>query len=142
MAWFSPPKTSEKHTALIASVIIGITWGLWHLPMDYIGMGQYELLFIPIFVLAGPFFLTALAILMTWVYNNTKRSLLLMILFHWSETANAIIFSPIGVSAESMLMHTIIGLAPCWLIATIVLATAGEKRLVRASNERVSLTER
>jgi len=59
MAWFSPPKTSGKTHRSDSSVIIRITWGLGHLPMDYIAMGQHDLLFISIFILTGSFFLTA-----------------------------------------------------------------------------------
>jgi len=72
-----------------------------------------------------------IAILMTWVYSNTKGSMLLIVLFYASAVASAVIFTQTNISAEEQLLHVLIQAAPCWLIAMIVVATAGAERLVR-----------
>ncbi len=130
---FALPKLQERHNALIASLIIGIAWGMWHLPMNFIGMRQYGAHFIPIFIVAGPLLMTAQAILMTWVYNNTKGSILLMVLFHASITSSAIILSAPSLSAMDSLWNAVFSTVLYWLIAIIVVTTAGAKRLARES---------
>jgi len=67
---------------------------------------------------------------MTWVYNNTK-SLLLAVLFHASLTASSIIFLPTLPSAVDDLQMYLVFSALYWLVAAIVVAVAGVKRLVR-----------
>ncbi|MBN1935393.1 MAG: CPBP family intramembrane metalloprotease [Anaerolineae bacterium] len=129
---FALPRLAEKHNALVSGLIIGIVWGMWHLPMDYIGMCQYGALFIPIFIIVGPVLMTAQSILMTWVYNNTGGSLLLMVLFHASITGSAIILSAPSLSAMESLWHSIVSAALYWLGAIIVIYTTGAKRLSRS----------
>jgi biotin transporter BioY len=69
---------------LTSSLIIGLVWALWHLPLFMmVGTSQHEL-GIPFF----GFLLTLIAssILYTWLYNNTQQSLWSAILLHWLYT--------------------------------------------------------
>ncbi len=73
----------ERNSALKSSLILGTVWSLWHLPMFFIpdsyqaGLGvgtpAFWLFVIGIVPLSLPF---------TWIYNNTGRSTLAVILFH------------------------------------------------------------
>ena len=73
---FALPKLQNKWGAMPASIILGIIWALWHLPLFFqegsihIQMG-FKLL--PYYVLGQ----IALTTIMTWVYNKTGGSLLL-----------------------------------------------------------------
>ena len=72
-------RLQEKWSALTSSLILGAVWSLWHLPMFFMKGGLVSEVF-PIgslhFWLAfGPGIL-AEAIIMTWIYNNTRRSTL------------------------------------------------------------------
>jgi len=74
-----------RHNALASSLILGVMWALWHVPLFFMkGQWQHDVLkfgtldfwtfiFSPIF----------LSILFTWIYNNTNRSTLSAILFHF-----------------------------------------------------------
>jgi len=132
---FALPKLQSRHTALVSSLIIGVAWGMWHLPMDFIGMGHYGVLFIPNFIVIS-IQVIALAILMTWVYNNTKGSMLLAVLFHASITASAIIFSSLTLSAMDSLRHQLVYTALLWVIVAIVVTGTGARRLVREPRNR------
>ena len=76
-------RLQERHSALMSSLILGVVWSLWHLPMFFIpgsyqaGLGVGTLAFwlfmIGIVPLNLPF---------TWIYNNTGRSTVAVILFH------------------------------------------------------------
>jgi len=73
----------EKQSALVSSLILGVIWSLWHLPMFFIegsyqaglGIGTQEfwLFFLSI---------VPLTLVFTWIFNNTGRSTLAVILFH------------------------------------------------------------
>ena len=62
-----------------AGAIIGTVWGIWHLPAFYLaGVVFAEWSFLPFFV--GN---VVLAILVTPIFNATRGSLLIPMLFHW-----------------------------------------------------------
>jgi D-alanyl-D-alanine carboxypeptidase len=73
----------EKHSALGASLILGVFWSLWHLPASFIpgtyqaGLGIGTLEFWLHF--AG---IVVLSIVVSWIYINTNRSLFIMVVFH------------------------------------------------------------
>ena len=76
-------RLQEKYSALVSSLILGTVWSLWHLPTFFIrdsyqaGLGigtpEFWLFFAGIIPLTFAF---------TWIYNNTGRSTLAVILFH------------------------------------------------------------
>ncbi|WKZ40383.1 MAG: CPBP family intramembrane metalloprotease [Anaerolineales bacterium] len=76
-------RLQEKHNALISSLILGIVWSVWHLPTFFIRDSYQASLGIgtPAFWLffAG---IIPLTFIFTWIYNNTNRSTLAVILFH------------------------------------------------------------
>ena len=77
-----------RFNALGASLLLGLIWGLWHLPLVFIeGTSQAAIPFHE-FVLQT----MALAIIYTWLHNNTGGSVLIAALFHASaNTAGAAI---------------------------------------------------
>lgn len=76
-------RLQAKHNALVSSLILGVVWSLWHLPMFFIpgsyqaGLGIGTLEFWLFFLSIVP-----LTFVFTWIYNNTRRSTLAAILFH------------------------------------------------------------
>ena len=77
-------RLQTRWNALTSSLIVGLVWALWHLPLFMmVGTSQYEL-GIPFigFLLK----LIASSILYTWLYNNTQQSLWSAILLHWLYT--------------------------------------------------------
>lgn len=86
-----------KLGALISSLIIGVIWGLWHLPVWFIAGDPHGTGGIPDFFL---FLLetVSLSILYTWLYNNTNGSILIAVIFHtiFNFMAFFIILSDIG----------------------------------------------
>ena len=70
----------QRHIAPIwAGAIIGLVWGIWHLPAFYLaGVVHSEWNFMPFFIGC-----VTMAILVTPIFNDSRGSLLLPILFHW-----------------------------------------------------------
>ena len=82
---FSVPYLQRKTPPLLTALIIGIAWGVWHIP-EFFTAGalhhQMGAVYFPLFVLSE----TALSIIMTWLYNKTNSSLLIAgLLFHNAE---------------------------------------------------------
>ena len=77
-------RLQTRWNALISSLIIGMVWALWHLPLFLmVGTSQHELGLPFIGFLVG---FLANSILYTWLYNNTKQSIWSAILLHWLYT--------------------------------------------------------
>lgn len=87
---FLLPILQEKNTPLKASIIIGFVWGLWHLPI-YLAIDPYgdKTIYYFLFMFIGCF---ALSIIETWLYNSTKGSLFICILFHNAINTSAAYF--------------------------------------------------
>jgi membrane protease YdiL (CAAX protease family) len=131
-AWrgFALPRLLKKYNALVASLILGLLWGLWHIPLFLIpGSFQASLSF-PGFVLSA----LATSILFTWVFNHTGGSVLIAGLFH---AATDVSIAALGVlTGDIRLFWLFIGLQ--WLVAVAVILIAGPERLSRTANmERV-----
>ena len=81
---FALDRLQNKWNALVASLILGIIWATWHLPLFFIkGTPQQGMGFGTF-----PFWLwclqvACLSVLTTWVYNNTHRSILSAVLLHF-----------------------------------------------------------
>ena len=75
---YALPALQARYSALLASVILGVMWALWHLPLFFNPDTIYgNLPFVVQLALQVPF-----AILLTWVYNSTGGSVLLVMLLH------------------------------------------------------------
>lgn len=83
---FALDPLQKRWTALKASLILGLAHALWHTPLFLIpGISQGEM---GLFSLDHLLFLLMVplgAVLMTWVYNNTRRSILSAILLHFFQ---------------------------------------------------------
>ena len=78
---FALPRLQPLHGPLVGSIILGILWGCWHLPLFWSGVWTPPTIpNIVMFILMT----TALTIIMTWVFNNAKGSLLITMLMHAS----------------------------------------------------------
>lgn len=76
-------RLQEKRSALASSLMLSVFWSVWHLPMFFVRDSYQASLGIgtPAFWLFL-FGFVPLTFAFTWVYNNTGRSILAMILFH------------------------------------------------------------
>jgi uncharacterized protein len=89
---FALPRLQRLHGPLIGSLILGILWALWHLPLFLIPSWDTphgSPLDVALFVIWA----VAITVIFTWVFNNTKGSVLMVILAHGSiNSAAAAVF--------------------------------------------------
>jgi membrane protease YdiL (CAAX protease family) len=118
------PRLQAKHNALISTLILGAIWGLWHLPkfLSHWSVTSF-----------GWFMLHTLAfsVILTWLFNSTRGSLLLVTIMHASSNTAGVFFPTAGtVSSENMGAY--IGYVLCEVIvALIVIVLTGPEHLSR-----------
>jgi uncharacterized protein len=88
---FAMPRLQSRFSALGSSLIIGLLWGIWHIPLFLTeGTTQYrwqaEAGLLPA-ILVYTMFLLAWSIQYTWVFNNTRGSVLLAAVIHGAVNA-------------------------------------------------------
>jgi CAAX protease family protein len=119
-AWrgFALPRLLTRHNALVASLIVGVLWALWHLPLLWTeGATRFQEPVWPILVDN-----TAKSVLFTWVFLNTRGSLLLAILLHAST--NLFRVSP-GPTSPGDFTLPLLAAGGKWLLVVIMLVAAG-----------------
>ena len=140
---FMLPRLQAKYNALVASIIISVIWGIWHFPLFlYSFPGAEHMVYTQWtakygIVVALFFFILfnqlPWSILYTWVYNNTKGSLLLICLFHGSEPWVALFTK--GFDTKTMFNWTGYGIVMLICAIAVVLYN-GPKNLSR-TQERI-----
>lgn len=117
---FAFPRMASQHNPLGASISLGLLWGVWHLPVvNYLGTATPHGAYWFPFFLAFAFAMTAMRVLICWLYVNTK-SVLIAQLMHISSTGSLVIFSPPAVSArQEVIWYAVFG-AVLWVAALIV----------------------
>lgn len=129
---FALPALQRRYSALTSSLIIGLGWGLWHLRLNVTQLAQYGSLAIPLLLLSAPVNLTASAVLMTWIHNNARGSMLLMLLAHLSVTSSSLLFSPPAAAPGDVLLRwQLLWAGVQWAAVAVVLVREGAQRLTR-----------
>ncbi len=89
---FALPRMQKSWGPLGAAVALGGVWALWHLPNFFIpGSPHYGMPF-------GGFLISivSLSVLMTWLYNATRGSVLISMVMHGSVVLGGVFF-PAGI---------------------------------------------
>jgi membrane protease YdiL (CAAX protease family) len=106
---FALPRLQARYSVLVSSIILGLFWAVWHIPMwmanDKMGID----------LLRSAATITTYAIIFSWVYNNTGGSILLAWLFHVSTTITQYIL-PIPLTLTDDIVR--------WGVAILVAGTA------------------
>lgn len=133
------PRLQQQHSALAASLIIGFFHSLWHIPLFLVegtaqfGWGQ-EVGFLPAF-LGYSAFVTAWSIQLTWFFNNTKGSVLIIAVAHGA--GNAWIGGYFDISGNAGIAGNNVLTVLMVIISLGVVAMTGHRSLSRYSSERI-----
>ena len=100
------PGLQEKNSALKSSLILGLLWATWHIPFwllldtfDQFGMGYLFLNFL--FVL--PF-----TIYITWIFNHSQQSILLVVMIHLTFNIVNTALLPITLNIHAFLIFGVL----------------------------------
>jgi membrane protease YdiL (CAAX protease family) len=127
------PRLQAKYSALTSTLILGVIWGLWHLPKfllhwNIVSFGWFML------------HILAFSVILTWLYNSTRGSLLMVTLMHASANT-AGVFMPMAntVSSENMGVYMIFVLLEL-VTAVIIVIVTGAERLARTEPEQAQMS--
>jgi membrane protease YdiL (CAAX protease family) len=104
LAALALPRLLTRRSALFSSLLVGMIWAVWHLPLFWIpgtGSGSGLVDFTWFFLL-----LSAWGVLLGWVYLNTRGSLLLCVLYHAAGNTMTSAVLPVGGHDSLMMLVT------------------------------------
>ena len=124
---FALPRLQARYNALTSSLILGVIWTLFHLPLFFTvtGSSQADWPFASFLVST-----MAMTILYTWMYNNTRGSVLMAYLFHGAANTWSQVFSI--DHANPLVGWILTGLLV--LAAVIVIVQSGAENLSRKAS--------
>lgn len=138
---FAFPRMARAHGALAGAMMLGVLWSLWHYPViDYLGTatphGAYKLRYFLAFACA----MTAIRVVIVWIYTNTK-SLLLAQLLHISSTGSLVIFSPPRVNAAQETLWYFAYAFLLWIFVGLIAAGWGRTLSREKSDATPAITQ-
>lgn len=114
---YALPRLQKRYSAFNSSLILGLIWAVWHFPFWTIIPieGAPEPFYI--FYFTGSIGAICMSIFLTWIYNNTRRSIALSALCHasFNATIGAITFSK-GDAIYHNLLFVVLGLVAAAII--------------------------
>jgi uncharacterized protein len=116
----------SRWNALVSSLLVGVMWGAWHLPLFFMVRKEFYYQR-PIwgFLLS----ITLISILFTWVYNNTRESILAALLFHTMLNLSHYVFPTLKSDLSSLYLIILLSIA-----VIVVQLFWRPKRMVRSKN--------
>lgn len=114
-----------RYSALMSSLVLGVIWWAWHLPLlavngSFLNMTGQD----PMFMFGYLYTVILYSVLFTWVYNNNDRSVLAIILLHFSINLTSRL---IAMPAQIFVVNSFVLVA----VVAVVVWRFGAKRLVR-----------
>lgn len=111
-------RITTRFGLLAGTISLGLIWGVWHLPLFFMpatwhGQIGFGLTGFWMFMLRS----VGLALLMTWVYQNTHRSILSGMLMHFTSNFTGQLLASVSTRVEvtETLLLFVAGFAVCWL---------------------------
>lgn len=122
---FALPRVQVKHNALISSLIIGVFWAVWHLPLFWMPGNFHETIPISLFILQG----VTVSIIYTWIYNNTKGSLFLAHIFHAASNISLGLLPILPMDTAGDILPLWIAVAILVMVSAIIVLIYGPENL-------------
>ena len=125
---FALPRLQARFSALGASLIIGVVWAVWHLPLFLLGAPRNQTGSVLLYGLL----VIGFSIVMTWWYNSTGGSVLLAMLLHGGINASGnLVPLPLEAAGQWPVVIDVGMLAGVWAAVVVVLALNGTETLSR-----------
>ena len=130
---YALPKLLQKHSAVMASLILGVLWGGWHLPTFFIaGSPQASIPF-----LAFLLFTTGASVLFTWLHLQTQGSLLIATVFHGAINSFGFVNTALDPASRWWLTWTVY-IAAALIVSAIAGMNLGRRPAAQSEVEPVA----
>lgn len=120
-------RLQERWSALASSIVLGVAWGLWHLPLFFMSRQEF---YYQRLVWGLVLSTVLVAILFTWLYNNTNRSILAAMIFHATFNLSHFLFPALGSDPASLYLFVLL-----FVSVGVVLVFWGPGRMVRQRSD-------
>jgi membrane protease YdiL (CAAX protease family) len=133
---YALPRLQAAYGPLAASLLIGVVWGVWHLPIWLWSSSSGGASFVAEFALfvVG---LSAFSVVFTWVYNHTGASMWMVVLLHAAVTASYNSLSvPLGPSSVGTWVPFVLTTVTACGAAVLVVALLDGRRDAAADPAR------
>jgi hypothetical protein len=127
---FALPHLQAHHTAIRSSWILGIAWGVWHVPFSVYLFGD-EPAVLAANLVALTVGIVGWTIVNTWVYNSTESVLLMIVLHGWFNTVQSYLI----LSQPNAVAQTVYAVLP-WAIAIYLSRRYGDADLAAVPRPR------
>ncbi len=97
---FALPLLQARYSALLSSLVLGILWAAWHAPLLLDPSHPMSTLPWYAFLIN----VVAISVIYTWLYNNTRGSLLLVTLFHAVSNTVAFVLNA-ALTEDAFVLH-------------------------------------
>jgi len=119
---FALPRMAEAMGLRAASLLLGVIWASWHLPLFFVQANDTFGQSFPLFFSGG----VALSVTMAWLYWRSSRSLFIVMLLHAAvnNTKDIVPSLEVGVSspwAMSQSPVALVATALMWIAAAVML---------------------
>lgn len=128
---YALPRLQHRHSALSSSLLIGVAWCFWHTPLFWAPAGT-TISGYAVTVPAVAKYLAytcGLSILHTWIFNNSRGSVLLPVAFHTSSNAILPMLLFPARDGDAALTIEWLSVIPLWAVALGLIALYGAARL-------------
>jgi membrane protease YdiL (CAAX protease family) len=128
---FALPRLQETHGPVKSSLILGLLWNFWHLPLWL--LSGYSGLALLVYVLAFSVSIISLTFLITWISRKTPTSLVPIVITHFSFNASLNLIDARGLGFGSTLSLLAITAGIYLVTAILVWSASGwsDKRNTR-----------
>ena len=79
---YALPMLMKTRSALTSSIIIGVIWGAWHLPISLIPGANFPVPLSPLLFFVFLLSVIGISTIMTWLFNNTGGSIFICFIYH------------------------------------------------------------
>ncbi|NQT60972.1 MAG: CPBP family intramembrane metalloprotease [Bacteroidetes bacterium] len=115
----------KKYIPLVASLIVGVIWGLWHLPLMI--LSGYSGLDLVYYIIAFMVAVVSLSIIITFFYNKSKNILIAMWIHFWFNFLLKLVI----IDLLPLLIYLSVG----YLILAILVIIFGRKELLQIERQ-------
>jgi membrane protease YdiL (CAAX protease family) len=138
---YALPRLQAAYGPLAASLLIGVVWGVWHLPIWLWSSSSGGASFVAEFALfvVG---LSAFSVVFTWVYNHTGASMWMVVLLHAAVTASynslSVLLGPSSVGTWVPSVLTTVTICGAAVLVVALLGGRGDAAADPAGDPRIA----
>jgi membrane protease YdiL (CAAX protease family) len=121
------PALQQRKNALVSSIILGLCWGIWHLPFWLLqdSIDQFGVAYLVL-----DFLLLPITFYITWLYNHTRESLLIPVVFHLTFNIVNTALLPVTGNLGAFALFNVFN----WIITLLIIRDIEPPQISQAAN--------